>query len=72
MKYTWEQILESQEFEHGQEFIKAEEVTLILNTIFARLLPVSNFGQVKNIASDLKKIISDLNQGEGFDESMKL
>lgn len=64
MKYTLEQILESQEFEHGQEFIKVEDVTVILNTISARLLPVSNFGQIKNIASDIKKIISDLNKRE--------
>lgn len=23
-KYTWEEIVESQDFEHGQEFVKAE------------------------------------------------
>ena len=60
MKYTWEELVESTDFEHGQQFVKAEEVIFILNTISARLLPVSNFGQIESIRSDIKKMISEL------------
>lgn len=60
MKYTWEQIVESQDFEHGQEFIKTDDVVLILRAISMSLLPDAKIGEVEGVRKEIQKIIKEL------------
>lgn len=60
MKYTCEEISESQDFEHGQEFMKIQDVTLILKAISKSLLPGAVMGEVEGVRKEIQKIIKEL------------
>jgi hypothetical protein len=62
VKYTWEQIAESQDFEHGQEFIKIDDVVLILRAISMSLLPGAIVGEVEGVRREIEKIIKELEE----------
>jgi hypothetical protein len=62
VKYTWEQIAESQDFEHGQEFIKIDDVVLILRAISTSLLPGAKLGEVEGVRKEIQKIIKELEE----------
>ena len=62
MKYTWEQIAEAQDFEHGQEFLKIQDVILLLNAISKSLLPSAKIGEIEGVRREIKKIINELEE----------
>ena len=62
MKYTWEQIAESQSFEYDQEFIKIDDVVLILRAISMSLLPGAVSGEIESVRREISKIIKDLEE----------
>jgi hypothetical protein len=60
IKYTFDEICESQEFEHGQEFLPKEKVTGFLNMISESLLPFSSIGQIEFIRRSIDESIKQL------------
>lgn len=62
MKYKINDFVESHDFEHDQEFVKVEDVILLLNTISVKLLPLSSLGQIEYIRHEIKRTITELKE----------
>lgn len=62
MKYKINDFVESHDFEHGQEFVKVEDVILLLNAISVKLLPLSGLGQIEYIRHEIKRTITELEE----------
>ena len=56
MKYTFDQIVESQDFEHDQEFVKVEFVIQVLNQIQKSLAPCAFTEKLEFIRADIQII----------------
>ena len=61
-KYTWEEICDSQEFEHGQEFVPKEKVTSCLEFISKALLAVESSGTVDYVRRSIFEAIKKLEE----------
>lgn len=61
-KYTFDEICESQDFEHGQEFVPKEKVTSCLEFISKALLAVESSGTIEYVRRSISEAIKQLNE----------